>query len=419
MKKLYSIITKTAIVVSLSLISLVTLGQNTFSGNVLYHGNPDNPVHSVTITAQNADNTYIQTVVTDENGYFELTNIPYGTITFNAATDLSQGGIELSDAFLVMLHMYNFINLEGYQAIAADVNANGIIDWGDYWNILIDWIMYQLPFASDPWLFDSMEYTFAPSKDGVTVGGNELGATCSGDIGGSYIILDDDKNTPKSTILATETINALPGEIVDVTFTTTKNLDLVGLYFGIKYDASVVTVIDYETNPSGMEYRTEEIDGMLGFNWMAGKEFKTLNINKNETFITLTVKIADDADPQAVIFTLDEESAYISANGKSQHTTELLTQAVNIIEKETATSIEEEINTVSVYPNPATEYIIVEAQNHNNQFIIRDLTGKAVLSTTVSGQKTIDVSSLASGYYFYQMQNSNNDIITGKILISK
>lgn len=419
MKKLYSIITKTAIVVSLSLVSLVTLGQNTFSGNVLYHGNPDNPVHSVTITAQNADNTYIQTVVTDENGYFELTNIPYGTITFNAATDLSQGGIELSDAFLVMLHMYNFINLDGYQAIAADVNANGIIDWGDYWNILIDWIMYQLPFASDPWLFDSMEYTFAPSKDGVTVGGNELGATCSGDIGGSYIILDDDKNTPKSTILATETINVLPGEIVDVTFTTTKNLDLAGLYFGIKYDASVVTVIDYATNPSGMEYRTEEIDGMLGFNWMAGKEFKAININKNETFITLTVKIADDADPQAVTFTLDEESAYISANGKSQHTTKLLTQAVNIIEKETATSIEEVINTVSVYPNPATEYIIVEAQNHNNQFIIRDLTGKAVLSTTVSGQKTIDVSSLASGYYLYQMQNPTNDIITGKILISK
>lgn len=419
MKKLYSIITKTAIVVSLSLISLVTLGQNTFSGNVLYHGNPDNPVHSVTITAQNADNTYIQTVVTDENGYFELTNIPYGTITFNAATDLSQGGIELSDAFLVMLHMYNFINLEGYQAIAADVNANGIIDWGDYWNILIDWIMYQLPFASDPWLFDSMEYTFAPSKDGVTVGGNELGATCSGDIGGSLIIADDDKNRAKSKILETETIDVHPGETVDVTFTTTENLDLAGLYFGIKYDASVVTVIDYETNPSGMEYRTEEIDGMLGFNWMAGKEFKTLNINKNETFITLTVKIADDADPQAVTFTLDEESAYISANGKSQHTTKLLTQTVNIIEKETATSIEEEINTVSVYPNPATEYIIVEAQNHNNQFIIRDLTGKAVLSTTVSGQKTIDVSSLASGYYFYQMQNSNNDIITGKILISK
>lgn len=413
MKKLYSIFTKTAIVVALSLISFATIGQNTFSGNVLYHGNPDNPVHSVVVTIQDANNTFIQSVTTDDNGYFELTNIPFGTFSITAQTELPAGGIELSDAFMVMMHMYGFISLDGYPAMAADVNDNGYIDWGDYWDILIGWIMYQLPFNNDPWLFDSFEYNFEQTKDGVTVSGNELGASCSGDLGGSYII-DDDKE--KSSILTGETITAVPGETVDVTFVATEDLNLAGLYLGIQYDESVVTILDYETNPAEMEYRTEEIDGMLGFNWMSNEDLDALSINKDDEVITLTIEIAEDADPQAITFTLDDESAYVAADGKSQNTTQLLTQAVNIIEKETATSIEEAYSTITVYPNPATDYFVVEAQNQNT-LVVRDLTGKEVLSAIVNGQATIDVRDLAPGYYFYQLINQNNETTAGKVLI--
>lgn len=413
MKKLYSILTKTAIVVALSLISFTTIGQNTFSGNVLYHGNPVNPIHSVVVTIQDLNNTYIQSVTTDDEGYFELTNIPYGSFTISAETELPAGGIELSDAFMVMMHMFGVISLEGYPATAADVNNNGMIDWGDYWDILIGWIMYQFPFNNDPWLFDAFEYTFTQSKDGQSVGGNELGATCSGDIGGSYII-DDDKE--KSSILTGETITAVPGETIDVTFTATEDLNLAGLYLGIQYDESIVTILDYETNPADMEYRTEEIDGMLGFNWMSNENLDALNISKNDEVITLTIKIAEDANPQEIPFTLDDESAYIAADGKSQNTIQLLCQHVNIIEKETATSIDEATTKVSMYPNPATEYIVVEAQNQNT-LTIRDLTGKAVISTYVNGNATIDVRDLAPGYYFYQLTNQNNETTAGKLLI--
>jgi len=416
MKKLYSIFAG-LFIITLSLFATTATAQNTFSGNVLYHGNADNPIPSVTVTIQNADNTFIQSVVTDDNGYYELTNIPYGTFTILAETELPAGGVELSDAFMVMFHMFGFINLEGYQAIAADVNNNGNIDWGDYWDILIDWLIYQLPFNNEPWLFDSMEYTFTPSKDGQSVGGNELGATCSGDICGSYI-LDDDKE--KSTVVSNQTINVLPGETVEVSFYASETIDVAALYMGIKYDADVVTIEEYETNPAEMEYRAEEADGLLGFNWMTGQDMESLHIEKDNAIITLYVTVNENAQPQEVVFSLDDESAYITADGKSENTTKLVSQSINVLNKETTTSLNNFEESVSIYPNPATDILFVEAQNQNSTFTVRDLTGKAVISVLLDDTKSaIDVTNLSPGYYIYQIENINSVLSTGKVLITK
>lgn len=416
MKKLYSVFNKLSLALLFIIISIAAIGQNTYSGNVLYHGNPEKPVHSVTVTIQNPATGYSQNTVTDADGYFELTNIPYGSFSITAETTLPAGGVELNDAFLVMLHLFNFITLEDYQAIAADVNDNGMIDWGDYWNILIDWIMYQLPFNNDPWLFDTLEYTFAQSKDGQSVGGNELGSTCSGDIEGSFIIEDDKE---KSSLLVSNTLDVTPGEIFDITFTATENMDLAAVYMGIKYNDEILTVLDYETQPADMEFQTEEMNGMLGFNWMADNTSSSISITKDQPFITLTVKVNENTQPQEVNFSLDDESGYIALNSKKVYTTKMITQSINIQEQTSPTGINQLENIVSLYPNPASDYIVIETQQINEAFILSDLNGKVVLNTRLNKNKNnIDIRNQAPGYYFYQI-GSGTTAKNGKIIITR
>jgi hypothetical protein len=71
---------------------------------------------------------------------------------------------------------------------------------------------------------------------------------------------------------------------------------------------------------------------------------------------------------------------------------------------------------ISVYPNPANEKIFIE-QAKNEEIIgvvVADVYGKDVLKT--SKQTEIDISSLAAGVYFIQV-NTKNNISTQKLVI--
>ena len=54
---------------------------------------------------------------------------------------------------------------------------------------------------------------------------------------------------------------------------------------------------------------------------------------------------------------------------------------------------------ISVYPNPATESVVVSNFGQNASLVVRDITGKEVYSTDVSENAVIDIHSWESGTY--------------------
>ncbi len=70
--------------------------------------------------------------------------------------------------------------------------------------------------------------------------------------------------------------------------------------------------------------------------------------------------------------------------------------------------------TFSVFPNPATDYIIV---NGIGEIIIYNLLGKEVLKTKLESAKTINTSNFKRGSYFIELITSNNLTVREKILI--
>lgn len=75
---------------------------------------------------------------------------------------------------------------------------------------------------------------------------------------------------------------------------------------------------------------------------------------------------------------------------------------------------------ISVYPNPAFDYVVFEnSKPLTGTIAITDITGRPVAEMPVSGQKTVwNTSEVAPGVYLYRIENNGN-IQSGKALIAR
>ena len=72
-------------------------------------------------------------------------------------------------------------------------------------------------------------------------------------------------------------------------------------------------------------------------------------------------------------------------------------------------------NAVSVYPNPAIDFLMVEAEGESQVTII-SCTGAVVLKTTVSSMAKIDISAFPEGTYTVIVAGNNGDVHYEKIV---
>ena len=71
------------------------------------------------------------------------------------------------------------------------------------------------------------------------------------------------------------------------------------------------------------------------------------------------------------------------------------------------TSVEENSFASSIYPNPVSDYVNIEAENID-MVELYDIFGRKLYSETVSGSAIIDMSSFGSGIYFIKLYSEGN-----------
>jgi hypothetical protein len=77
-----------------------------------------------------------------------------------------------------------------------------------------------------------------------------------------------------------------------------------------------------------------------------------------------------------------------------------------------------ESSAISIYPNPAEDYItVILPENVSNAvFTVYDMQGKALLQQNISNKETVSVSNLAAGIYIYSMRTEKENY-QGKIVL--
>ncbi|MGB0402910.1 MAG: choice-of-anchor V domain-containing protein [Salibacteraceae bacterium] len=94
-----------------------------------------------------------------------------------------------------------------------------------------------------------------------------------------------------------------------------------------------------------------------------------------------------------------------ATNGRGDRTGDLIkTSNLTVQESITSSLIENAINSIRVFPNPAKNSISIEGIN-NAEFTIVNLNGQTVLSG-LTGSGSIDISELNTGIYFFQVPSA-------------
>ncbi len=87
----------------------------------------------------------------------------------------------------------------------------------------------------------------------------------------------------------------------------------------------------------------------------------------------------------------------------------------NYIVSEEVTGIADANINVSVWPNPATDYVVIGVTDKAN-ITMSDMTGKVVLQKEINGKENIDLSGYAKGIYNIRVKTANG-IITKKLIV--
>jgi len=83
----------------------------------------------------------------------------------------------------------------------------------------------------------------------------------------------------------------------------------------------------------------------------------------------------------------------------------------------TSSGVEESLNeSISLYPNPATNSITIGGIGHNTSIYIVDIIGKVVFTTKTDETTTIDISWLHSGSYLMKITNQDGNSITKRFV---
>lgn len=402
MKKLM----KSFLALLLTLFCLNVSAQFTVSGGVYYHNNPNKPLANIQINLEDGSGNILQTTFTNQNGQYSFANVPAGTYTLSASTNLSPGGVTLQDAVLILMNVLGLYNLTPIQQLAADVDGNGVVNMNDYLTVVFGWFLYGYPFPAGNWVFTDAT-VIAGLKDG-----NIMGGSSSADVNGSFV----PNYTKAELVMAAEVLEtkeASENEFIEIPVYpgVPVNASAFALYF--EYPEEFFRIDAVESHLENFRYTVE--NGMLKVVWAQ----TTLTTKTLQTGVPLfTVKgmtLPGFRSLGNLTFSPVAGSHVVDADGNIPGDFKLGIPRVEF--KESSNQI------FSLYPNPVNENTRlmlnlpedsrVRMEIYNNE---GRLISTPVNQTLPAGMHTLtpELGKMARGTYHYTITLENNQIQTIK-----
>jgi hypothetical protein len=397
----------TLILIILSFSGFSQSGE-TITGQVKYHGNTPMPGVNAYL---NSSGTVIDQTVTNSTGTFTFNNVDPGTYTISFDKQGPPSGVNLTDAFLVMLHIFNLYPFNDIQALAADVNGSGTITWADYNLILFGYLNLGNPFPIGNWVFEEIEYT-SGSRDGVSSKGSS-----SGDASGTFV---PTKSVEASHFLpTTEYVYGHSASfLMDVRSSYNTEIGGLQLKFSIPDGLRVTGV---QSDLKDLCYHVDEANNSLTITWLDNSRIG-YPLNESEPFIRVAAEAGRGTRDQVYAFGIMPESHFIDPGGEIIPYIGLVMPQVKVC----AAQAEE----VVMYPNPCRERVNLEfflTTDSPVVCLVYDQCGRLVTTTAhellQAGPHKIelDLSAVAPGTYIYRFSalKSNSLSYSGTLIKSK
>lgn len=361
-----------------------------FSGFLRYDNAAGSPLSFSSVMMKQGDDIIYDTL-TAVDGSYRLPEVAAGYYQLTASSDKAWGGVNSTDALLILKHFVDSVSLGGLRRVAADVNASGFVNAVDALLIAKRFVGIIDTFPSGDWHFENVLVYSNPSGFQT----HDLKGILFGDVDASYTPLKQ----VSGVRLGKEGKLKIDAEgVVKLPLMSTQDLELGAI--------SVVLEV-----PSGFSVR----DVSLGDNWggelvynIQGNELRIawfglnpLNIKSGETLLFLN--LAYTFIPKG-LWRIGDESSLADGQGKAY-------QDIGLYFPELIKG-DHGFILGNNYPNPFNSYTQIPytlPAQANVKVSILNLLGEEVLllheGLQDAGQHSIhfDAALLAPGIYHYRL----------------
>jgi hypothetical protein len=161
-----------------------------------------------------------------------------------------------------------------------------------------------------------------------------------------------------------------------------------------------------------------EYDKSIQYHILGDESFRTLSFTVNAQEVDGTIDIMLDFDIQELLAPVDMTTfgIYHEFYNNSQQVRDLIDNfgESDVVTSETTTSVELS-QSISISPNPTTDYLNVDAKHVNSDFEIISLNGNVVQTGSVNSS-IIEIIDLTVGTYFLRILDNSGVIKTAKFV---
>lgn len=377
------------------------------SGDVWYHNTVMTPMNSAAMQVSDMFGAPIANTVTNGAGHYAFAPFASGTFTMEITPSDPFGGVNATDALIVLNHFAKIDTLYEVELSAADVNASATVNGTDALFILQRWAGAITSFPSGDWLYNS---AFLLVNGNQVV--NDFEMLCFGDVNSSYLPTDKGGGNVNLAYEGSQVIASFMPFTVEIHI---KDMIQAGaVSFGLFYPEEYMEVEEAMlTGAEGSAVVTIN-QGLLRIG-RAGLD--PLSFNEEDIIITLQCMAKDLTGLTGPIqLALMEESEFTDIIAQPFATVnltvpELVTLATGIGPESTGNLLKSEN-----YPNPFTEsttitytlpyegHIMLKVMNLHGETL-----AVPVDQNQDAGEYSLEFSAegMEAGIYFYILEFSN------------
>ncbi|MCD4735943.1 MAG: T9SS type A sorting domain-containing protein, partial [Bacteroidales bacterium] len=390
-------------------VPLLPTATTILSGDVWYHNGPLTAMNSAVLTVSDLGGSPVATSTTNISGHYAFTPFASGVYTLGIAPSDAVGGVNATDALIVLNHFAKIDTLLDIELSAADVNASASVNGTDALFILKRWANMIPTFPAGDWVYNSASLTINGNQ--VV---NDFEMLCFGDVNSSYVPTDVAGGNVTLEYEGYQMIGSF-GEF-DVSITIKNTIEAGAVSFGLYFPEEFLEVTGADMIGAEGSAVVSVSDGIVRIGWA---DLDALSFNGEDVMFTLKCKAKDLSGLNTPIqFGLLESSEFTDVNaqpfpGINLSTTQLVTIATSTIE-----NMDNGLWLAGNYPNPFSQSTTITYSIPADGFVtlkVMNILGETIAvpvnNNQESGEYSVEFSAdrLEAGLYLYILEFSNAD----------
>jgi len=380
--------------------------STTMSGTIKYFNTAETPISNASMVVHTFGSDPIASTITNSSGAYSFSDFISGNYKLSISPNTAWGGVNATDALLILNHFAQIDTLSGMRLAAADVNASSSVNATDAMFVLKRFAGMINSFPSGNFLFNTENI----SVNGEQVN-NNIKMLCFGDVNSSYI----PSNLKSTSInLDYEGIITLPSFTeFNLPIIVNNNINAGALSLGFNYPDDFLEVLNVELpmGSSNLFYTAQ--NGILKIAWC---DLNTMNILSDSAIVIIKMKTKDLSNLNGSInISLFGENELADALAQPLTGITLKTRIIQTI----ITNLTEhnENSNFTVFPNPANEVANIKFETNKygpakislyNSLGAQITTLLDAIIEPGTHQIEIQTQSLSKGIYYLRFESNQN-----------